>query len=82
MASMPGIEGIETVTAKTTAPGWWEEPRSHSVKNLPVGRPGGFLIGRGLAELRSQGLSPRQIARAMGLGDGTVRRVLGGLIPR
>src|ERR1017187_8103009 len=53
-----------------------KETRSRSGKNLPVGRPKRVFDRQKVGELRSQGLSPRQIARAMGLGEGTVRRVL------
>ena len=53
-----------------------KEVRSRSGKNLPVGRPRRIFDRHRITELRQTGLSPRQIARQMGLGEGTVRRVL------
>jgi DNA invertase Pin-like site-specific DNA recombinase len=53
-----------------------KEVRSRSGKNLPVGRPRRVFDRHRITELRQTGLSPRQIARQMGLGEGTVRRVL------
>jgi putative DNA-invertase from lambdoid prophage Rac len=53
-----------------------KETRSRSGKNLPVGRPRRVFDRQGVVELRAQGLSPRQIASKVGLGEGTVRRVL------
>ena len=53
-----------------------KESRSRSGKNLPVGRPRRVFDRERVAELRAQGLSPRQIASRLGLGEGTVRRVL------
>ena len=52
------------------------EVRSRSGKNLPVGRPKRVFDRQKVIELRSQGLSPRKIASSLGLGEGTVRRVL------
>jgi DNA invertase Pin-like site-specific DNA recombinase len=49
---------------------------SRSGKNLPVGRPRRVLDRDRVRQLRSDGLSFRQIAFALGLGEGTVRRVL------
>lgn len=53
-----------------------KETRSRSGKNLPVGRPRRVFDRERVLELRFQGTSPRQIARTMGLGEGTARRVL------
>ena len=53
-----------------------KEVRSRSGKNLEVGRPRRMFDRESVLELRSQGLSPRRIASKMGLGEGTVRRVL------
>ena len=55
-----------------------KEVRSRSGKNLPAGRPKRVFDRHEVARLRQQGLSPRQIARQMGLGEGTVRRTLVG----
>lgn len=44
----------------------------------PVGRPRKYVAREQLEFLRSQGLSLRKIARTMGLGYGTVRRVFRG----
>lgn len=53
-----------------------KEVRSRSGKNLAVGRPRRVFDRHMVIELRSQGLSPRKIASTLGLGEGTVRRVL------
>jgi DNA invertase Pin-like site-specific DNA recombinase len=53
-----------------------KETRSRSGKNLPVGRPKRVFDRQRVRELRSQGLSYRQIASKLSLGEGTVRRVL------
>jgi DNA invertase Pin-like site-specific DNA recombinase len=42
----------------------------------PVGRPRRYIAPEHVQELRSQGLSFRQIARKTGFGYGTVRRAL------
>jgi putative DNA-invertase from lambdoid prophage Rac len=52
-----------------------KETRSRSGKNLPVGRPRRIFDLERVAELRAQGLSYRQIASTLNLGEGTVRRV-------
>jgi DNA invertase Pin-like site-specific DNA recombinase len=54
-----------------------KETRSRSGKNLPVGRPRRVFDRQRVAALRAQGLSYRQIAGKLSLGEGTVRRVLG-----
>lgn len=54
-----------------------KETRSRSGKNLPVGRPRRVFDRERVAALRAEGLSYRQIASQLGLGEGTVRRVLG-----
>jgi putative DNA-invertase from lambdoid prophage Rac len=53
-----------------------KEARSRLGKNLPVGRPRRIFDRQRVHKLRRQGLSPRKIAATMGLGEGTVRRVL------
>jgi DNA invertase Pin-like site-specific DNA recombinase len=53
-----------------------KEVHSRSGKDLPVGRPKRIFARRGVLELRGRGLSYRQIARQLGIGEGTVRRVL------
>jgi DNA invertase Pin-like site-specific DNA recombinase len=55
-----------------------KETHSRSGKDLAVGRPKRIFDRDRVRQLRSQGLSPRQIARAMHVGEGTVRRVLRG----
>jgi transposase len=44
--------------------------------SLPVGRPRRVFDRARVAELRALGTSYRQIASKLGLGEGTVRRVL------
>jgi DNA invertase Pin-like site-specific DNA recombinase len=53
-----------------------KEVRSKSGKNLPVGRPKRVFARQRVFELREQGHSYRQIASRLGIGEGTVRRVL------
>ena len=53
-----------------------KETQSRSGKNLPVGRPRRVFDREQVRALRHQGLSYRQIASRLGLGEGTVRRVL------
>jgi putative DNA-invertase from lambdoid prophage Rac len=53
-----------------------KEVSSKSGKNLPVGRPKRIFARQRVFELRTQGHSYRQIARQLGIGEGTVRRVL------
>jgi DNA invertase Pin-like site-specific DNA recombinase len=50
---------------------------SRSGKNLPVGRPRKIFNRARVAELRARGISYRQIAAILGVGEGTVRRVFG-----
>jgi putative DNA-invertase from lambdoid prophage Rac len=54
-----------------------KEVHSKSGKDLPVGRPKWIFARQEVLELRGRGLSYRQIARQMQIGEGTVRRVLG-----
>jgi DNA invertase Pin-like site-specific DNA recombinase len=54
-----------------------KEVHSRSGKDLPVGRPKRIFARQEVLELRKRGLSYRQIARQMEIGEGTVRRVLG-----
>jgi DNA invertase Pin-like site-specific DNA recombinase len=56
-----------------------KEVHSRSGKDLPVGRPRGRFDRQQVVDLRAGGNSYRQIARQIGIGDGTVRRVLGAL---
>jgi len=44
--------------------------------NLPIGRPKRVMDRRNVLELRAKGLSYRQIASSLGIGEGTVRRIL------
>jgi len=53
-----------------------KEVHSRSGKNLPVGRPKRVFARERVRELRFQGLSYRQIAKQLRIGEGTVRRVL------
>jgi DNA invertase Pin-like site-specific DNA recombinase len=53
-----------------------KEVHSRSGKDLPVGRPKRIFARQEVLELRGRGLSYRQIARQIGIGEGTVRRVL------
>jgi DNA invertase Pin-like site-specific DNA recombinase len=53
-----------------------KEVHSKSGKDLPVGRPKRIFARQEVLELRKRGLSYRQIARQMDIGEGTVRRVL------
>jgi DNA invertase Pin-like site-specific DNA recombinase len=53
-----------------------KEVHSKSGKDLPVGRPKRVFARHRVFELRAQGLSYRQIARQLEIGEGTVRRVL------
>jgi DNA invertase Pin-like site-specific DNA recombinase len=53
-----------------------KEVHSRSGKDLAPGRPRRVFDRRRIADLRQMGLSPRQIAHQMGLGEGTVRRVI------
>jgi putative DNA-invertase from lambdoid prophage Rac len=53
-----------------------KEVHSRSGKDLPVGRPRRTFDRHQVFQLRARGLSYRQIAKAMRIGEGTVRRVL------
>ena len=53
-----------------------KEVHSRSGKDLAPGRPRRVFDRLRIGDLRQRGLSPRQIARQMGLGEGTVRRVI------
>jgi putative DNA-invertase from lambdoid prophage Rac len=53
-----------------------KEVHSRSGKDLPVGRPKRIFDRQKVFDLRSRGLSYRQISRALKIGEGTVRRVL------
>ena len=53
-----------------------KEVHSRYGKNLPVGRPRRVFDRQEVLQLRGRGLSYRQIARRLGIGEGAVRRVL------
>ena len=53
-----------------------KEIHSRSGKDLPVGRPRRVFARQKVFELRTSGLSYRQVARQLGIGEGTVRRLL------
>jgi DNA invertase Pin-like site-specific DNA recombinase len=53
-----------------------KEVHSRSGKDLPVGRPRRVFARQKVFELRTTGLSYRQIARQLKIGEGTVRRLL------
>jgi putative DNA-invertase from lambdoid prophage Rac len=53
-----------------------KERRSRSGKNQPIGRPRRVYDRQRAAELRAQGLSYRQIAARLSVGEATVRRSL------
>jgi hypothetical protein len=55
----------------------WQGSAQQVGKDLPVGRPWGTFDRYQVFHLRARGLSYRQIARQMRIGEGTVRRVLG-----
>jgi DNA invertase Pin-like site-specific DNA recombinase len=52
-----------------------KETRSRSGKNLPIGRPRRVFDRQRVIEPRQEGLSYREIAARLGVGEGTVRRV-------
>jgi putative DNA-invertase from lambdoid prophage Rac len=56
-----------------------KETHSRSGKDLPIGRSRRVFDRHRITELRQMGLSPRQFALQMGLGEGTVRRLISGL---
>jgi DNA invertase Pin-like site-specific DNA recombinase len=53
-----------------------KEVHSRSRKDLPVGRPKRIFSRQEVFQLRARGLSYRQIAKLIQIGEGTVRRVL------
>jgi DNA invertase Pin-like site-specific DNA recombinase len=53
-----------------------KEVHSKSGKDLPVGRPKRIFNRERVFQLRDQRFSYRQIARQLGIGQGTVRRTL------
>jgi DNA invertase Pin-like site-specific DNA recombinase len=53
-----------------------KEVHSRSGKDLPVGRPKRIFARQRVLELRAHGHSYRQIAKQIGIGEGTVRRLL------
>src|SRR5215813_15268678 len=58
-----------------------KEVHSKSRKDLPVGRPRRIFARERVPELRAQGYSYRHIAKQLGIGEGTVRRVRTGKEP-
>jgi DNA invertase Pin-like site-specific DNA recombinase len=60
------VAGLRTAKAQGTKSG------------KPIGRPKRIFDRERLEELRREGLSYREIARRVGLGEGTVRQVLAG----
>ncbi|MCI0423063.1 MAG: recombinase family protein [Acidobacteria bacterium] len=56
-----------------------KERTSRSGRNLAIGRPKRIFDREQVFKLRSEGLSLRQIAAALGIGLGTVQRTLGGV---
>jgi putative DNA-invertase from lambdoid prophage Rac len=53
-----------------------KEIHSRSGKDLPVGRPRRIFDRQQVFQLRARGLSYRQIAKHLKIGEGTVRRIL------
>jgi len=53
-----------------------KEVHSKSGKDLPIGRPKEFFDRKRVFQLREQRFSYREIARQLGIGEGTVRRIL------
>jgi len=53
-----------------------KEVHSKSGKDLPVGRPKRRFDRKRVFQLREQRFSYREIARQLGIGEGTVRRIL------
>jgi len=53
-----------------------KEVHSKSGKDLPIGRPKRIFTRQEVSDLRGRGLSYRQIARQLDIGEGTVRRIL------
>src|SRR5882762_4451052 len=53
-----------------------KEVHSKSGKDLPIGRPKEFFDRKRVFQLRVQRFSYREIARQLGIGEGTVRRIL------
>ena len=54
-----------------------EYARHHGTRSgKPIGRPKAVFRHDQVLQLRAEGLSGREIARKLGLGEGTVRRVL------
>lgn len=54
-----------------------EYAKAHGTKSgKPIGRPRAVFSRDEAVELKAQGLSPRRIAAKLGVGEGTIRRVL------
>jgi DNA invertase Pin-like site-specific DNA recombinase len=72
------LAGLKRYRGQYAAGKVGKEVHSRSGKNLPVGRPRRTFDRYQVLNLRARGLSYRQIARQLGIGEGTVRRVLQG----
>jgi len=74
IAAMAELE--RDVMRERTAAGL-EYARQHGTKSgKPIGRPRAVFRRDQVLQLRGEGLSWREIARRLGIGEGTVRRVL------
>jgi putative DNA-invertase from lambdoid prophage Rac len=70
------MAGLKRYRGQYAAGKMGREVHSKSGKDLPVGRPKRIFARQEVLELRGRGLSYRQIAKQMEIGEGTVRRVL------
>ena len=70
------MAGLKRYRSQYAAGKVGKEVHSRSGKDLPVGRPRRTFDRYQVFHLRTRGLSYRQIARQMEIGEGTVRRVL------
>jgi DNA invertase Pin-like site-specific DNA recombinase len=74
IAAMAELE--RDVIRERTAAGL-EYARQHGTKSgKPIGRPRAVFRRDQVLQLRTEGLSWREVARRLGIGEGTVRRVL------
>jgi len=74
IAAMAELER-DVIRERTTA--GFEYARQHGTKSgKPIGRPRAVFRRDQVLQLRGEGLSWREIARRLGIGEGTVRRVL------
>ena len=78
IAAMAELE--RDVIKERTAAGL-EYARRHGTKSgKPIGRPRAVFRHDQVLQLHSEGLSGREIARRLGVGEGTARRVLNALV--